>query len=343
MKFTILAFGAAAASIFCVNNYSHAQISLRSPLPQQTIRLVSQDDNDAFGLFNSPEAKEATPDETTSDNSSILTEAQPIAELTEDPSGQIPDPAATAPNSARPGKLTEQFTEKAPLAVLAHTPQVGMVPVYWPQGMAGCATPNPIAAIMARNWCTQGLWDSYQCERDLQCQCIQQQLNGSGHCGHCGSAGHCGHGHGNHHHAVNRYAVPMGTGARCGTFGCASGSCASSGIGSVGLGCDGAAPSQAQWAPSGPIQPGQMIHAPAAPAGNSNGTIAPAPAPANAPASPATAAPTPLVNGSPAYRSVLMPSDLPTVPARLNDRPIFQMPIQSAAPSVAGLPQVPSR
>ena len=316
MKFSILALGAAAASIFGVH-CAEAQFQIQSQSSPQTIRQVSQSEDD-FGLFN--QKQDSAPN---TDDSSILSEAQPIAELSASDSIAPESPSQNSPEKSVPvstnnpvelhkGETKPQqiikapLTPMAPMASLAVTPEVGMVPVFWPQGMGGCATPNPVAAIMARNWCTQGLWDSYACERALQCQAIQKQLNGS-HCGH----GHCGHGHCGHGHVVNRYTAASG---------CAS--CAA--------GCDSAGVNQlSSTAPTSP----------------SPSPVTPASAGSYVPSNPSTSTPPlPMVDGG-VGSSILLPHDVPTVPSNaipkkeVTVRPIVPTPV---LPAVTPLPQPPA-
>ena len=89
-----------------------------------------------------------------------------------------------------------------------------MVPVSWQN--AGCPTPNPIANYMTQTWCSQGLWDSYACQRARQCAHIQQQMFGHNRytCGGCAA---CGTGAGlQHHHAAQSGCTSCGpTASQC--------------------------------------------------------------------------------------------------------------------------------
>lgn len=64
-------------------------------------------------------------------------------------------------------------------------------PVFWTQS---AQTPNPVASILLREQCVQGLWDGYQAERARECAAMWAHLAGHQHCGNaCGScaAGGC--------------------------------------------------------------------------------------------------------------------------------------------------------
>lgn len=193
MKFSILALGAAVAGI---SSPSLAQLHIQTaPKQLPEARLVSQN-QDFFSTFNSSQ----TDSRTHREESDYFAESSPQAEIAQPAptSRPILEKPITTNNSAA---NANSAVPQAPLHVLDVTPEVGMVPVCW-QSAAGCPTPNPVASYMMMNWCTDGLWDNYACQRARKCAYIQRQLYGhnryTGGCATCGtsscgiaSGGHC--------------------------------------------------------------------------------------------------------------------------------------------------------
>lgn len=73
------------------------------------------------------------------------------------------------------------------LSVLAHTPHVKHTPINWAQQVQ---TPNPIADILLREYCSQGLWNGYEQERAAECAHMAKKLAG-GCCGKCTQCNQC--------------------------------------------------------------------------------------------------------------------------------------------------------
>ena len=170
MKFSILALGAAMASISCVNQCAAQLVIEAQPAGVSESRLVSQTSEDFFGtsqLQSSADAPDYFADEASqaelSDPESLGSSQPRIERSVLDKSVPV---------------FSHGGRRQAPLGVLANVPEVGISPVYWPQA-GGCPTPNPVASMMTRNWCTTGLWDGYACENARQCQHIQEHLHGA--------------------------------------------------------------------------------------------------------------------------------------------------------------------
>ena len=223
MKFSILALGAAVAGI---SSQCAAQLHIESSFPTAPqARLISQQDNDGTYLPSESSAN--------SDQSTYFAPTPPQAEITRDQvrdsqsilSDESTESQASNAQSADAQSSEAQYNDSvtppgvpvkkriapgAPLHVLAMTPEVGMVPVTW--NGSGCVTPNPIANYMTQSWCSNGLWDSYPCQRARQCACIQQQLFGHNRytCGGCATCGTAGQVHG--HHAGHRVGRPANAG-----------------------------------------------------------------------------------------------------------------------------------
>lgn len=208
MKLKVLAFGAAVASISCVTPCS-AQLKIESPAtPYPQSRLAFQSSEVASDVFSQAPAAQAAstdsdyfapgaPGDGLGNTRSILAEQPSI--FTSAPPSAASSVTPSAPPSIQPGMPPIAAPVPAPaqtsLGVLAGTPEVGMVPVCWPEGVGGCRTPNPIADYMMRNWCTDGLWATYPAQRACQCAHIQHHTggynrytNGCGTCDTCAGA-----------------------------------------------------------------------------------------------------------------------------------------------------------
>ena len=171
MKFSILALGAAMASISCVNQCAAQLIIESQPARAAEARLVTQTTDDFFGTsqpeVTTDESRDYFADDVFHSEASdpqALESSQPVIERS-----VLEKSVPVMSHGAR---------GQAPLSVLANVPEVGMMPVAWPHSMGGCPTPNPVANMMTRNWCTEGLWDGYACESARQCQHIQHHVNG---------------------------------------------------------------------------------------------------------------------------------------------------------------------
>lgn len=204
MKFSILALGAAVAGI---SSQCAAQLHIESSFPTRApeARLVSQ--QEPVGSYFANDSK-ANREDTT-----YFAPTPPQAEITRDQAAEsqsilsdeqsqsAPEQPLADESQALGGRpVKKQIAAAAPLHVLAMTPEVGMVPVCW-QTAGGCPTPNPVANYLTQTWCTNGLWDSYPCQRARQCAHIQQQMFGHNRytCGGCSA---CGTGGVQHHHAA---------------------------------------------------------------------------------------------------------------------------------------------
>ena len=74
-------------------------------------------------------------------------------------------------------------------SMLMNTPHASYEPVDWCQTIT---TPNPVAEMMLREYCVDGLWDGYEAQRAHLCAHMWHKLSGHG-CGSCGSqCGCCG-------------------------------------------------------------------------------------------------------------------------------------------------------
>lgn len=162
------------AGISCVSPCA-AQLSVESTVPFRSTggQLVSQNTelNDPFAQKNETDKPAADPVDYFADPFQAAEISDPASLNLESGQGDFGTREKSLP-------VVTNDRSRAPLEVLQNVPEVGMVPVYWPGGNCGCVTPNPIAAVMMRNWCTDGLWDNYACERSRQCQHIQHALHG---------------------------------------------------------------------------------------------------------------------------------------------------------------------
>ena len=169
MKFSILALGAAVASISCVQPCS-AQLNIESATPARTSegRFVSQSSEEKYDFFGIAQPAQSSTDE------AYFAEG-----------AEVNDPESLTPAKTNESRsvlekslpVTTKGNQQAPLSVLSGTPEVGMVPVMWPE-IGGCPTPNPVASMMTRNWCTDGLWATYPCQNARQCAHIQEHIHG---------------------------------------------------------------------------------------------------------------------------------------------------------------------
>ncbi|MGN6546099.1 MAG: hypothetical protein ACTHK7_13680 [Aureliella sp.] len=208
MKLKVLALSAAVASISCVTPCS-AQLNIDSPAsPHPESRLAFQNSDGGLDIFGqAPASAEVSPsDDYFAPGAPGEGLGAPRSILADQPSIFTSAPQST-PSSAAPSSPPSIPPAAAPLGVLSNTPEAGMVPVCWPDGVGGCRTPNPIADMMARNWCTDGLWATYPAQRACQCVHIQQHTGGynrytygSAACGACGSpaCGTCGNAYAAH-------------------------------------------------------------------------------------------------------------------------------------------------
>lgn len=75
-------------------------------------------------------------------------------------------------------------------STLSNVPDCSIVPVDWTQS---ARTPNPVAEILLRERCVNGLWDNYPAERAAECAHMYAKLNGHSRCGSgaCGVSGPC--------------------------------------------------------------------------------------------------------------------------------------------------------
>ncbi len=212
MRFSILTLGAAIAGISCVSTCS-AQLMIESSSgPAHKVQTVSQQSGEitAFeeqGILATDASSNSVNLGDRNDRSVLVPEPEQTILRTSEADSVLVDeanPSGTHVSTRRPIAITD-----AQMAMLANVPECGMVPVQWPEAPGSCPTPNPIAQYMYQNWCTQGLWDSYPCQRSQQCQHIQNKL----------------HGH-------NRYASPG-----CGHAACSAAACGAAGCNSAGAGC----------------------------------------------------------------------------------------------------------
>lgn len=174
MKFSILALGAAMAGISCVSPCV-AQLSVEATVPFRSTggRLVSQNTE-----LNDPFAQSIEGDKAAATAVDYFADPFQAAEVSDPASLNLSNGPGDIGVREKSLHVATKNVGPAPLEVLANVPEVGMVPIYWPSGNCGCVTPNPIAATMMRNWCTNGLWDNYAYERSRQCQHIQHALHG---------------------------------------------------------------------------------------------------------------------------------------------------------------------
>lgn len=186
MKFSILALGAAVASIASIQQCAaQSTIVTTAPVGASEGRLVSQVADDFFGA--SPSDQSSSSDAPFSKNASARGERRDPESLQSPSAGRNP---TTTENSLR---VTTNATRQAPMEVLAGTPDIAFTPVCWGQAMGGCVTPNPVADYMMRNWCVNGLWDTYPCQNARQCQHIQHHIHGVNRYGtHCYGGACCG-------------------------------------------------------------------------------------------------------------------------------------------------------
>lgn len=164
MKLKLLALGAAVASITCVTPCS-AQLQIESSTATQPQHRVayqtSQESVDVFGPGSTSGGRPRG-------NSGYFAEGEQLRE----PRSVLSEPPSNSTNT--PPSIAHQPALATPsVGVLANTPEVGMIPVYWPDSVGGCRLANPIADAMMRTWCTEGLWDTYPAQRARLCAHIQ--------------------------------------------------------------------------------------------------------------------------------------------------------------------------
>ncbi|MCA9190938.1 MAG: hypothetical protein KDB03_04235 [Planctomycetales bacterium] len=79
-------------------------------------------------------------------------------------------------------------------------PNAGFAPAQWCQPTAGY---NPVATYMLRQWCVDGLWDNYPCERAALCADMHGHLTKKSACSTCAPGIAC-----NSCQPINRYTQP---------------------------------------------------------------------------------------------------------------------------------------
>lgn len=172
MKLKVLALGAAVASISCVTPCS-AQLRIEPPTASQPQhRVAYQNSQQEPGVF-SPASNS---DSASSGDSSYFADGAPSERIGGHES-ILPEQSSTSA-SMPPSIAHVPAPAQTTLGVLANTPEVGLVPVCWPDGAGGCRTPNPVADMMMRTWCTEGLWDTYPAQRARICAHIQHRTGG---------------------------------------------------------------------------------------------------------------------------------------------------------------------
>ena len=308
MKFSLLALGAAVASISCVQPCS-AQLNIESATPARTAegRFVSQSSEEKYDFFGIAQpAQSSTDDAYFADGAEV-----------DDPQSLMP----AQPNESRSVlekslPVTTKANQQAPLSVLSGTPEVGMVPVMWPE-VGGCPTPNPVASMMTRNWCTDGLWATYPCQNAQQCAHIQQHI----------------HGH-------NRYAVGH-SGLGCAAPGCNAPGCNAPGCDAHGYSTAGNATAQAAQVAANATTysavPNQraLVNLPQAPQPTREKADS-----AKEPEQSIQASTAPSADFE--LSAVALPPDVPTVPVGLQRSPAQpRLPSISPQPSGTTLPSMP--
>ena len=163
----------------------------------------------------SPSAKNAPNPFDIFDTQAMPQRSAPIAEID----------APADPRSIRVGR--QEVPTSVVETIVNHSmvgsiPQASMAPANWSQG---CQTPNPVADILLRQECTDGLWATYPAERAAECADMWNTLSGNHHgcasgCNSCGTAGGCGAVvgcHSGHKPVLNRYRQHHAAPATCGS------------------------------------------------------------------------------------------------------------------------------
>lgn len=176
MKKTLLC--ATVAFICCGTNSSFAQMRMLPGTPTPAPRLAAA---------QITEAEIASPfDSLTGDleSSDFFDEGtlqdSPNTEPASDP---------TSLNVSRPDSRNVVDT-LVDYSTLSNVPDCSVVPVDWSQS---ARTPNPVAEILLRERCVNGVWDGYQAERAAECAHMYAKMNGRNRCGTgaCGVSGPC--------------------------------------------------------------------------------------------------------------------------------------------------------
>lgn len=92
------------------------------------------------------------------------------------PTQPSPDPHSIP--SGRPTLVDSILTQSSLEGVLDCTES----PVDWSMGVR---TPNPVASILLREQCVQGLWNGYDAQRAAECAAMWEKLYGHQRCNYC--------------------------------------------------------------------------------------------------------------------------------------------------------------
>ena len=176
MKKTLLC--ATVAFLCCGVNSSFAQMRMLPGQPTPAPRLAAA---------QITEAEIASPFDSLSDeleSSDFYNEGSQKASQNVEPAS---DP--TSLNVSRPDgrNVVDAMVDYSTLSTV---PDCSIVPVDWTQS---ARTPNPVAEILLRERCVNGLWDGYQAERAAECAHMYAKINGHSRCGSgaCGVSGPC--------------------------------------------------------------------------------------------------------------------------------------------------------
>jgi hypothetical protein len=204
---------ATVAYLCCGASSTFGQIQiLNSEANQQSSRFVSDSseqaeiqplpfadgdtpDNPFDFLSSQPTPAEASPDTylpaTPIDAQSPIkldTDDSSVGEVHADVRGESIGDPSSLPVSRNHGRdIVDTIVDYSVLANVQHASQG---PVFW---TGAAQTPNPVAEILLRQQCVDGLWDGYQAQRDAECAAMWANIAGHPRCcqGQCGTAGGC--------------------------------------------------------------------------------------------------------------------------------------------------------
>ena len=166
---------------------SFAQIQILSGTPTPAPQLVSTQSDlteEAVGLFDS------TPSVSTPAREAVNPFEGLTQVLTID-GENTSEPASDDPNSLPVGRHHRQRTVVETIidhSAAAYVPNASYAPVYWGNQMP--QAPNPVAEVMLRQQCVDGLWAGYQAERAQECAAKWEHIAGKHHgCTSCKGAG----------------------------------------------------------------------------------------------------------------------------------------------------------
>lgn len=163
-----------------------------------------------FDILAGQLTQEPAPESTSTpaDHSQAVISEEPVPNpiLVEVSEGQDP---ASLPVGGHPGR-TSLVETMADYDTIASIQNAAIAPVDWCHGAT--RTPNPVAEVLMRQGCVEGLWDGYAAQRAAECADMWEKLTATKNCRGCGSSHRQCQTHDGGHNArgsrpVNRYVT----------------------------------------------------------------------------------------------------------------------------------------